>query len=164
MRSISPLLSLSAGLALALAAMGAPAQESEAPEPTVTRGPTVVLMPPAVSVSWAWIVPDADGEGERVVFASPVDLETPVERLGTIRFRYEGERAAAALEIDVPLPPNLEYVMDSATGPGAEGRYLEETRRIRWVVPGPLEPGTVGLVSFRALPRVAATEDAGDVR
>ena len=164
MRSISPLLSLSAGLALAVAAVGASAQDGEAPEATVTNGPTVVLMPPAVSVSWAWIVPDADGERERVVFESPVGLETPVERLGTIRFRYEGERAAGALEIDVPLPPNLEYVADSATGPGAEASYLEETRRIRWVVPGPLEPGTVGLVSFRALPRVAATEDAGDMR
>ena len=143
-----------------------PAQEDDpAPADSLALPPAVTLEPPAVTVSWAWIVPGPDGQGELLVAAPPADAAGTLERLGTVRFRYEGDGPAGTLEIEAPVPPELEYVPDSATGPGAEAAYLAESRRVRWSLPGPLEPGTAGLVSFRARPRpLDAAEDAGETR
>lgn len=162
MRSISPKV-LVATVLLAWASTGAAQEDGAVPAVEPDAPPPVLLAPPAVTVSWAWIVPNPDGEGERLAPVSPADPRTPLERLGTVRFRYEGEVAADALQIQVPLPPDLDYVPESATGPGAEAAYLDELRAVRWILPGPLEPGTAGLVSFRARTRpLPGAEDAGE--
>ena len=118
--------------------------------------PEVELSDPQVVIEWAWIVPGPGGEGEQLVPAAPGEPapaaagEEPPLRLGTVRFRYSGARAAELLHVTVTVPADLDYVPDSATGPGAATEYLAAERRLRWTLEGPIEPGTTGLVSFRA--------------
>lgn len=161
MRSIFRQFFLYLGL-LAAPAAGLAQEDAAAPVDGALLPPTVTLEAPAVTVSWAWIVPGPEGEGEQLVPAPPADAAQPVERLGTVRFRYEGEVAAGALQIEVAVPPELEYVPDSATGPGAETDYFPATGRVQWLLPGPLEPGTTGLVSFRAVPRPLEEAEAAE--
>ncbi|NGP53647.1 hypothetical protein [Thioalkalivibrio sp. XN8] len=163
MRSIFSQLFLFAGL-LAGPAAGLAQEGAAAPVDEGLRPPTVTLEAPAVTVSWGWIVPGPGGEGEQLVPVPPADAAQAqaVERLGTVRFRYEGEVAAGALQIEVAVPPELQYIPDSATGPGAETDYLPEPRRVQWLLPGPLEPGTTGLVSFRAVPRPPEDVEAAE--
>jgi hypothetical protein len=129
------------------------------PAAAVMPVPEVELAEPEVAIEWAWIVPGPEGRGEQLVPAEPAvsaappalpEAEIATERLGTVRFRYLGERPTDVLRITVTLPAGLDYVPDSATGPGAETQYAETERRLRWTLSGPIVPGTAGLVSFRA--------------
>ena len=185
MRSIS--CTLPGCLLLCLAAQGAAVADDAAPvAPAVPALPPAVelVMPPG-AVEWSWIVPAAavdaadDGDvdvdvdvdddaaagasgdegGERLTDKPPPGV-APV-RLGTIRFLYEGTEPAAALRIVGTVPDDLEYVAGSATGPGAEVEYDAAARQLSWTIAGPLDPGTRGLVSFRAVP--ADTPDPATV-
>ena len=168
--------SISRGLAacflLYLGARGAVAADDATPEEAAAPAlpPPVELVVPADAVEWTWIVPAAstdDGaagedsaEGERLTDKPPQGV-APL-RLGTIRFHYEGEAPAPVVRIVGTIPADLEYVDGSATGPGAEVEYDAESRQLRWTIAGPLEPGTRGLVSFRAKPVVTPGPDTAE--
>jgi hypothetical protein len=121
----------------------------------------IELAVPPTAVAWSWIVPagargdegEGEGEGEAESLAEFRPPGAAPMRLGTIRFQYDGEAPADALRIVGTVPADLEYVDGSATGPGAETEYDADGRRITWTIAGPLDPGTRGLVSFRAVPR-----------
>ena len=136
----------------AVAADEAELAAAEAPAPASPLPPAVELVAPADAIQWAWIVPatDDDDVGVRLVAERPQD--DAAERLGTIRFQYDGEASADTLRIVGTVPEDLDYVQGSATGPGAEASYDAAARQITWTLPGPLDPGTRGLVSFRAVP------------
>jgi hypothetical protein len=141
------LLSLSARQALA--ADEEELLEAAAPAPP----PAVELVVPADAIQWAWIVPaPEEDEADVRLVTQPPQADAP-EQLGTIRFQYDGETPAEALRIVATVPIDLDYVADSATGPGAETAYDAESRQVAWTIAGPLDPGTRGLVSFRAVPR-----------
>jgi hypothetical protein len=152
---------LSLGPVLSAAAQEAPAGEAELP----VAPPAIELVVPAEAVEWAWVLPaaeeaDADDPGIRLVTEPPQG--DALERLGTIRFQYDGESPADALRIQSIVPDDLEYIEGSATGPGAAVEYDAEARQLSWTIDGPLVPGTRGLVSFRARPRdEAGSGDAG---
>lgn len=134
---------------------------------------------PATEFELAWLRTDEDTGRERLV-AEPWS-ESLGEALHTVRFRYEGEMAAAGLRIVAPIPDGRRYVGGSAFGPGASlafsvdgGRTFataaelkmtsdppEEASRtalpaeyshVRWDLPGRFPPGVSGLVSFRTRP------------
>ncbi|HUG99579.1 MAG TPA: hypothetical protein VMQ83_10440 [Gammaproteobacteria bacterium] len=75
---------------------------------------------PRVSLEPAWVVGAADG-GERLVEGARP--EGAVQRLYTARFRYEGTRPAPRLRIVLGIPDGMNYVANSALGPGAEIRF-----------------------------------------
>ena len=152
---------LAFGPVLSAAAQDEPVEEAELP----LTSTAVELVVPAEAVEWAWILPaavdaDVDDPGVRLVTEPPQGEAT--ERLGTIRFQYDGESPGGALRILGTVPADLEYVDGSATGPGAAVEYDAAARQLSWTISGPLAPGTRGLVSFRALPRdEAGASDAG---
>lgn len=75
---------------------------------------------PRVTLESAWVAGAADG-GERLVEGARP--EGAVERLYTARFRYEGTRPAPRLRIVLGIPDGMQYVANSALGPGAEVSY-----------------------------------------
>ncbi|NHA15323.1 hypothetical protein [Thioalkalivibrio sp. XN279] len=187
MRSISR--GFPAYFLLCLAAQGAVTAllaDDTAPVPAEVPAmpPAVELVAPASAVEWTWIVPaavaaaeagvdadvdpdaepgaartdDSTARGELLTDKPPPGV-TPI-RLGTIRFQYEGDAPAPALRIVGTVPVDLDYVDGSATGPGAEVEYDAAARRISWIIAGPLDPGTRGLVSFRAVPAGAPDPEA----
>ena len=170
MRSIST--GLAASFLLCLGTRGVVAAEDATPADVAVPAlpPAVELVVPADAVEWTWIVPAAstdDGaagedpaEGERLT-DKPSQGVAPL-RLGTIRFHYEGEAPAPVVRIVGTIPADLEYVDGSATGPGAEVEYDAEARQLSWTIAGPLEPGTRGLVSFRAMPVGAPGPDTAE--
>ena len=170
MRSISR--GLAACFLLYLGARSAVAADDATPGEAAVPAlpPPVELVVPADAVEWTWIVPAAsagDGaagedpvEGERLTDKPPQGV-APL-RLGTIRFQYDGDEPAPAVRIVGTIPADLEYVDGSATGPGAEVEYDAEARQLSWTIAGPLEPGTRGLVSFRAMPVGAPGPDTAE--
>jgi hypothetical protein len=165
---------LAACCLLCLGAPGAGGADEAAPAETAVPAlpPPVELVAPSGTVEWTWIVPATDsdaggegngagegqGEGERLTDKPPQGV-APL-RLGTIRFLYQGEEPAPALRIVGTIPDDLEYVDGSATGPGAEVEYDAAARQLSWTIAGPLDPGTRGLVSFRAVPAGASDPEA----
>lgn len=75
---------------------------------------------PRVTLESAWVVGAAEG-GERLVEGARP--EGAVQRLYTARFRYEGTRPAPRLRIVLGIPDGMNYLADSALGPGAEISY-----------------------------------------
>jgi hypothetical protein len=161
---------LAASFLLCLGAQGAATAlvaDDAAPAEAATAEPAVPALPPAIelvasagAVEWTWIMPAADPESdaERLIDKPPQGV-APL-RLGTIRFHYEGDEPAPALRIVGTVPEDLEYVDGSATGPGAEVEYDAAARQLSWTIAGPLDPGTRGLVSFRAVPAGASDLEA----
>lgn len=170
---------------LCLGAQGAFGADDNAPAEAAVPAPppAVEVIMPAGAVEWTWIVPasyvpagadadagaegvgdgagdgdgDGEAEGERLTDTPPQGV-SPL-RLGTIRFHYQGD-APAPVRIVGTVPADLEYIEGSATGPGAEVEYDAAARELSWTIAGPLDPGTRGLVSFRAVPADAPDPEA----
>lgn len=140
-----------------------------APASADTVSPAV----PRLAMETAWVVFDEIAQVERLVSAGHRSVPGTVvpagarAQLHTGRFRYEGSEPAAALRVDVAVPPGEAYLAGSATGPGAvisasvdggqtffpaaELRPDEPVRLLRFELAGPFLPGTAGLVSFRTV-------------
>ncbi|UCC13923.1 MAG: hypothetical protein JSW21_11255 [Gammaproteobacteria bacterium] len=94
------------------------------------------------------------------------------EYVVTIRFINDAVESDHNPYVTVELPPGARYVAGSATGPGATAKTMNEIRdvsslapaqatdspeppsdavvsSIRWDLPGPMDPGVRGIVSFR---------------
>jgi hypothetical protein len=113
-----------------------------------------------VSVESAWLLVALDAGAETL--ATGVRPEGAVERLYTVRFRYEGETAADGLQITLAIPEDVHYVAGSATGPGAEIAYSVDGGR-SFGAPGALAL-PVGEAGAGAETRRAAPPDYSHIR
>jgi hypothetical protein len=104
----------------------------------------------------------------------------PAEQLiVNVRFTNVSERVLDSLRITSPVPPDLRYVAQSASGPGSDvlfsvdngrtfGRPEELTiatpdgvrgaeaadyTHVRWILRASLDAGALGVARFRAVPR-----------
>jgi uncharacterized repeat protein (TIGR01451 family) len=102
------------------------------------------------------------------------------EHVVTVRFTNAGGDVVDTIRITSPVPADLQYVPDSASGPGSQvlfsvddgrtfGRPDEltsvapdgavrsaaaaEYTHVRWVLRAPLDAGATGIARFRAAPR-----------
>jgi len=98
------------------------------------------------------------------------DPSMPGERLVTVRFRNESSGANAQPTVTAAVPTDFDIVPGSARGPGASVSYSpgggdsfvaasdwnfsegDPVTHLRWTLPGPMEPGVAGIVSFRVRP------------
>src|SRR5688572_25177563 len=129
---------------------------------------------------------------ERIVAAPHGDSATPVriasdtvashadQLVVSVRFTNASEHVLDAIRITSAVPADVQYVPQSASGPGSEvlfsvdngrsfGRPDELTLRaedgglrgaveadythVRWVLRAPLDAGATGIARFRAVPR-----------
>ena len=102
------------------------------------------------------------------------------ELIVSVRFANSSDHVLDAIRITSPIPPDLSYVSDSASGPGADvlysvdggrsfGRPEELTMQVpdgnvrgaepadythvRWVLRASLDAGASGVARFRVVPR-----------
>jgi len=129
---------------------------------------------------------------ERIGVSAAVDAQSSIETttdasapppaeqlIVNVRFTNSSEQVLDSLRITSPVPPELRYVAQSASGPGTDvlfsvdegrsfGRPEELTMatpdgvrgadaadytHIRWILRAPLDAGALGVVRFRAVPR-----------
>ena len=106
------------------------------------------------------------------------------EYVVTIRFANTADEQDASPYVVADLPPGTRYVEGSATGPGAVTQTLTApltasarslasgadspelpsdsvVRGIRWNLPGPMDPGVRGIVSFRYVRDALPTVEGG---
>jgi hypothetical protein len=104
----------------------------------------------------------------------------PAEQLiVNVRFTNESERVLDSLRITCPVPGDLRYVAQSASGPGSDVLFSVDSGRtfgrpeeltiatpdgvrdaeaadythVRWILRASLDAGAVGVARFRAVPR-----------
>jgi uncharacterized repeat protein (TIGR01451 family) len=129
---------------------------------------------------------------ERIVPAPQGDLATPVriasatvashadQLVVSVRFTNAGEHVLDAIRITSPVPADVQYVPQSASGPGSEVLFSVDNGRsfgrpdeltlpaadgglrvavaadythVRWILHAPLDAGATGIARFRAVPR-----------
>jgi uncharacterized repeat protein (TIGR01451 family) len=128
---------------------------------------------------------------ERLVATAPGSATTMLEPVGgaashadqliyTARFTNQGRQVLDAVRITSPIPADLRYLQQSATGPASAVVFSIDHARtfgppaeltvvqpdgsrrvadpadythVRWVLEGPLDPGATGVVRFGAVPR-----------
>src|SRR5262245_39303129 len=122
----------------------------------------------------------ADGDAQSSPEAAADTPASPPEQLiVNVRFTNVSERVLDSLRITSPVPADLRYVAQSATGPGSDvlfsvdkgrtfGRPEELTiatpegvrgaeaadyTHVRWVLRAPLDAGALVVARFRAVPR-----------
>lgn len=121
----------------------------------------------------------ADERGEKSTRLVPVERVVPGDEvIYTVSATNICDQAADNVVIDNPVPEHMNYVANSAIGPGTEVTFsidggfnfgnadalklanTDGTRRqaqaheytnIRWVMRNPLEPGAVAFARFRAV-------------
>jgi hypothetical protein len=130
-----------------------------------------------VSSTLERIAPPAD-EVERIV--SDAAAPSAAALIVSVRFTNVSDHVVDSVRITSPVPPDVQYVAGSASGPGAEvlfsvdngvrfGRPDDLTlvaadggvrsadaadyTHVRWVLRAPLDAGAVGVARFRAVPR-----------
>jgi len=125
-----------------------------------------------------WALPAVAGPlGIVSVDRRPLALEKySQQQLVTVRFRNDSDQPEAAPWVILPVPVGFEVVEGSIRGPGATAALspdggetflpefdwdpgdLELATHVRWDLPGPVEPGVSGIVSFRLRPASADEE------
>jgi len=122
----------------------------------------------------------ADIDAQSSVETTADTSAPPAEQLiVNVRFTNSSEQVLDSLRITSPVPPELRYVAQSASGPGTDvlfsvdegrsfGRPDELTMatpdgvrgadaadytHVRWILRAPLDAGALGVVRFRAVPR-----------
>ena len=126
------------------------------------------------------IRPTAGGDAEETA-PDAIDAAAHADELiVSVRFANSSDHVLDAIRITSPIPPDLSYVSDSASGPGADvlysvdggrsfGRPEELTMQapdgnvrgaepadythVRWVLRASLDAGASGVARFRAVPR-----------
>ena len=98
----------------------------------------------------------------------------------SVRFTNSSDRILDSIRITSPIPPDLRYLPNSASGPGADVLFSVDNGRsfggpeeltlqdsdgnvrvadpadythVRWVLRAPLDAGASGVARFRAVPR-----------
>jgi hypothetical protein len=123
----------------------------------------------------------AEGDG-----AAPVEAESAAtpsshdELIVSVRFTNATEQVLDSIRITSPVPPDLRYVAQSASGPGSDvlfsvddgrtfglpeeltlatpdggvrGADAADYTHVRWILRSPLDAGATGIARFRAVPR-----------
>jgi hypothetical protein len=119
--------------------------------------------------------------------ALPVEVAadaTPVPHAGelivSVRFTNAAEQVLDSIRITSPVPPDLRYVAESASGPGSDVLFsvdhgltfglpqeltlaapdggvrsaaAADYTHVRWILRSPLDAGATGIARFRAVPR-----------
>jgi uncharacterized repeat protein (TIGR01451 family) len=160
-------------------------------------------------VSALWLLPTAGGAAAQAASAPQggVIVSSVLERIGasadaqdglklevaagtvashadqlivSVKFTNASGQVVDAVRVTSPVPPDVAYVPDSATGPGSEVLYSVDQGRtfgrpseltvagadgsvraataadythVRWILDAPLDVGASGTVRFRAVPR-----------
>jgi uncharacterized repeat protein (TIGR01451 family) len=119
-------------------------------------------------------------KGERVKRLAPATKVVPgSEVVWTVTASNVCDKPAEKVAVDNPVPKHMQYVADTAMGPGTEISYsldgkqyaapdsltvreadgtsraarADEYSHIRWVFKNPLQPGAVAFARFRAVVR-----------
>jgi hypothetical protein len=126
------------------------------------------------------IRPTAGGDAEDTA-QDAIDAAAPADELiVSVRFANSSDHVLDAIRITSPIPADLSYVADSASGPGADVLYSVDGGRsfgrpeelamqapdgsvrgaepadythVRWVLRTSLDAGASGVARFRAVPR-----------
>ena len=119
-----------------------------------------------------------DEEG-RVVVATDTSAAPADELIVNVRFANMSEHVLDSLRITCPVPSDLNYVPQSASGPGSDVLFSVDSGRtfgrpeeltiatpdgvrnaeaadythVRWILRAPLDAGALGVARFRAVPR-----------
>jgi hypothetical protein len=127
------------------------------------------------------IGPTAEGDAEDSVQITTDTLAPPaVELIVNVRFTNWSEHVLDSIRITSPIPADLRYLADSASGPGADVLFSVDSGRsfgrpeeltvqapdgsvrgadpadythVRWVLRASLDAGASGVARFRAVPR-----------
>ncbi|RPI62574.1 MAG: hypothetical protein EHM50_03725 [Lysobacterales bacterium] len=102
------------------------------------------------------------------------------ELIVTVRFTNSSDDVVDSIRITSPVPADVQYVAQSASGPGSEvlfsvdngrtfgrpgeltlpapdggvhGADASDYTHVRWVLHAPLDAGATGIARFRAVPR-----------
>jgi uncharacterized repeat protein (TIGR01451 family) len=134
-----------------------------------------------VSSTLERIVAPPAGEAAASAQSASGALAAPADQLiVTVRFTNAGEDILDSIRITSPVPADVQYVPDSASGPGSEalfsvdsgqsfgrpgeltlaaadggarGADASDYTHVRWVLHAPLDAGATGIARFRAVPR-----------
>jgi hypothetical protein len=165
-----PLARLAATLLVMLAAAGVTAQGA-------APAPRDLLVSSQLERIGGTAAGDAEATAQDATDAS---ASSPDELIVSVRFANSSDHVLDAIRITSPIPPDLSYVSDSASGPGADvlysvdggrsfGRPEELTMQVpdgtvrgaepadythvRWVLRASLDAGASGVARFRVVPR-----------
>lgn len=134
-----------------------------------------------VSSTLERIVAPPAGDAAASVPIAPGTVASHADQLiVTVRFTNAGDDVVDSIRITSPVPAELQYVSDSASGPGSEALFSVDNGRsfgrpdeltlaapdggvrdadasdythVRWVLRTPLDAGATGIARFRAVPR-----------
>ena len=134
-----------------------------------------------VSSTLERIAPKAAERGDTVLdVAAPTAEPQADELVLSVEFTNTSEQVIDAVRITSPVPANVRYVADSASGPGSEALFSVDQGRtfaqpkeltivgadgvpraadaaqythVRFVLDAPLDAGATGIARFRAVPR-----------
>jgi len=122
----------------------------------------------------------ADGDAAAVRVATETSVSQADELIVSVRFTNTTEQVLDSIRITSPLPPDLRYVAQSASGPGSDvlfsvddgssfglpeeltlptpdggvrGADAADYTHVRWILRAPLDAGATGIARFRAVPR-----------
>jgi hypothetical protein len=122
----------------------------------------------------------ADGEAASVVIASAAAASQAGGLIVSVRFTNTTEQVLDSIRITSPVPPELRYVAESASGPGSDVLFsvddglsfglpeeltlaapdggvrdadAADYTHVRWTLRAPLDAGATGIARFRAVPR-----------
>ncbi len=126
------------------------------------------------------VAPQADDAAAAVRIATDTTASQADQLIVTVRFTNGGSDVVDSIRITSPVPPDLQYVPHSASGPGSEvlfsvdggrtfgrpdelelvapdggvrGADAAEYTHVRWVLRAPLDAGATGIARFRAVQR-----------
>jgi hypothetical protein len=122
----------------------------------------------------------ADAEAAPIEIASAASASQAGELIVSVRFTNTTEQVLDSIRITSPVPPELRYVAQSASGPGSDvlfsvddgvsfglpeelelaepgggvrGADAADYTHVRWILRAPLDAGATGIARFRAVPR-----------
>ena len=123
----------------------------------------------------------ADGDAAAPVEVTPAPSVSHADELiVSVRFTNLTEQVLDSIRITSPVPPDVRYVAQSASGPGSDVLFSVDDGRtfglpeeltlaapdrgvrradaadythVRWVLRAPLDAGATGIARFRVVPR-----------
>lgn len=121
----------------------------------------------------------AADEQDPVVVATDTSAAPADQLIVNVRFTNTSEHVLDSLRITCPVPSDLRYVAQSASGPGSDVLFSVDSGRtfgrpeeltiatpdgvrnaeaadytdVRWILRAPLDAGALGVARFRAVPR-----------
>jgi hypothetical protein len=125
------------------------------------------------------VVTDSDAAAPAAITSAATTSQTD-ELIVSVRFTNSTEQVLDTIRITSPVPPDLRYVAESASGPGSDvlfsiddgrtfglpeeltlatpdggvrGADAADYTHVRWILRAPLDAGATGIARFRAVRR-----------